>query len=274
MADNPLQLIQLCDEVEAAAFTDMVAAAPPGFRQQTGLATETMHGATLLIAPGIPDPVLNRVIGLGNRAEVSEAAIDAIKAVYQAAGVAKWWLQVSPGEHAADLLEKLQQQGFGQAERPAWAKFLRGTQAPAEVNTPLLIRELGRGEADAFAEAICESYAMPLLMAPWFAAIAQRPGWRALVALDADRIMGGGLLHLQATSAWFGAGGVRAEARRQHAHRALLAARIRVAINAGCTALVTETGEPIADEANPSLMNIYACGFEKVASRLNLSSRE
>jgi hypothetical protein len=48
-----------------------------------------------------------------------------------------------------------------------------------------------------------------------------------------------------------------------------MAARIRPAIEAGCTAIVTETGEPVGDEPNPSLANMLRCGFVRVASRLN-----
>jgi hypothetical protein len=33
--------------------------------------------------------------------------------------------------------------------------------------------------------------------------------------------------------------------------------------------VITETGEPIGDEPNPSLRNMAWCGFVRVASRLN-----
>ena len=50
------------------------------------------------------------------------------------------------------------------------------------------------------------------------------------------------------------------------------AARIGAAISAGCTSIVTETGEPVHDEPNPSLANMARCGFSRVASRLNWES--
>ena len=61
--------------------------------------------------------------------------------------------------------------------------------------------------------------------------------------------------------------GVLPAYRGRSAHRALMAARIRGAIEAGCTAIVTETGEPVGDE--PALANMLRCGFERVGSRLN-----
>jgi len=51
-----------------------------------------------------------------------------------------------------------------------------------------------------------------------------------------------------------------------------MAARIRGAIEAGCTAIVTGTGEPVGDEPNPSLANMLRCGFARVGSRLNYES--
>ena len=52
--------------------------------------------------------------------------------------------------------------------------------------------------------------------------------------------------------------------------RALLWRRIDDALAAGCTAVGTETGEPIHDEPNPSLVNMQRCGLRLVCSRENL----
>jgi hypothetical protein len=45
--------------------------------------------------------------------------------------------------------------------------------------------------------------------------------------------------------------------------------RIADAIAAGGKYIVTETGEPVGDEPNPSLSNMQRCGFRQIASRLN-----
>jgi len=52
-------------------------------------------------------------------------------------------------------------------------------------------------------------------------------------------------------------------------NRAHMTPRIEQAIAAGCAEIVTETGEPIGDEPNPSLHNMHACGFSAAYSRLN-----
>jgi len=67
-------------------------------------------------------------------------------------------------------------------------------------------------------------------------------------------------------------GSVAESHRRRGGQQALLARRVVDASDAGCTAIVSETGEPIADEPNPPLANLLRCGFKVVASRLNLQA--
>ena len=58
--------LRAADAIEAAAYRDMYAAAPPALAAQLGLAVRKLGDATLLIARGIPDPFFNRVSGLGS----------------------------------------------------------------------------------------------------------------------------------------------------------------------------------------------------------------
>jgi hypothetical protein len=127
-------------------------------------------------------------------------------------------------------------------------------------------------EAPAVGETVCAAYGMPAALAPWFAAAVARPRWRAYVALSASGVLGAGLLYIDGRDAWLGAGAVREGARGQHLHRSLMALRIREAIEAGCTRIATETGEPVADEPNPSLANMVFCGFRKLCSRHNYAA--
>lgn len=119
---------------------------------------------------------------------------------------------------------------------------------------------------------IAATFEMPPGWAPWFARLLSEPRWRGVAALDNGQMIGGGLLHLQGSNAWLGAGGVRPEARRRGAHRAMMTLRIQEAIDAGCTRIITETGEAMADEPNPSLRNMEACGLNKICSRLNYAA--
>ena len=80
------------------------------------------------------------------------------------------------------------------------------------------------------------------------------------------------MLFIEGDTAWLGSGGVLPESRGHHAHRALMTLRIELAIQAGCRHIITETGEPVGDESNPSLRNMEACGFSKLFSRKNYAA--
>jgi GNAT superfamily N-acetyltransferase len=265
-------VIHRLDTVEATAYRDMMAAAPQALARNLGLETRDVAGATLLLAPGMPTAIFNRVIGLGNRHRTSDADLDAIIDLYRAAGIKNWWVHVSPGAHASRLTGQLVARGFIAPERGSWAKVRRGTETPAPVRTGAEVRAVRPGEEAAFAETICAAFDMPTTWAPWFAALIGRSHWRAVAALLDGKIVGGGFLHLQGGDAWLGAGGVRPEARRLHAHRALMTLRIQQAIEAGCTQIMTETGEAVGGEPNPSLRNMQACGFTTACSRLNFAA--
>jgi GNAT superfamily N-acetyltransferase len=271
MSHSDLPLVRDLDLVEATAYRDMFAAAPAELAS-LGLETREVAGATMLMAPGLPTPLFNRVIGLGNSQPASEDAIERIADSYRKAGVRSWWMHLSPGARPASLAATLERRGFVRPARGAWVKMLRDDAAAPEVRSGLEIRQARAGEGQAFGEALCTAFDMPAKMAAWFARLSTRPDWRAVAAIEQGRVIGGGLLHLQDRFAWLGAGGVLPEARGRHVHRALMALRIRLAIEAGRSRVTTETGEPVDGEPNPSLRNMTACGFTQVFTRLNLAA--
>lgn len=260
------------DAVEAAAYRDMFAAAPRDLAQALGLQTREIAGATLLIAPGLPATIFNRVIGLGNGALATDADLEAIAGAYASAGVRNWWIHATPGEHFDALCALLAAHGFVVPARRSWAKTWRGTAAPPDVQTAAQIRPARDPDGAQVAEVLGTAFGMPASGAPWFVELVRRPGWLTTAAVMGGKVIGAGMLHLQGDAAWMGVGGVLPDARRAHAHRALMAQRIREAIGRGCTGIYTETGEPAGDEPNPSLRNMQACGFRKVCSRLNYAA--
>jgi GNAT superfamily N-acetyltransferase len=268
MNSQDLSLIHRLDAVEANAYRSMFAAAPDAL----GLEAREVGGATLLVAKGLPVPMFNRVIGLGNSSAANGRKLDNVADAYRAAGIKNWWIHVSPGARPDALAQTLEARGFVRPARKAWAKVWRGNEPPAQVESGLSIRPVRRGEERVFAQTLAAAFEMPPPGVAWFARMPSLPGWRALAAFDQGAMVGGGLLHLQGENAWLGAGGVLPAARGRHAHRALMLARIRLAIEAGCRHLVTETGEQIGDEPNPSLRNMLACGFTKIFSRDNYAA--
>lgn len=267
---NPeLAMIHRLDAVEAEAFRAMYAAAPDA---SLGIAAHDIAGATALVCKGLPAPIFNRVIGLGNTTPATNRDLDQIVGVYRAAGLKNWWIHVSPDAQPETLDEMLSMRGFTLAKRKTWAKVVRDNSPIVKMKTSLEIRTIRPGEEPALAGALCAAFGMPKTAAPWLARVAATKGWKAVAAFEGGTLIGGGLLYIRGENAWLGVGGVRPEARGKHAHRALMIERIRIASASGCNCIVTETGEPVGDESSPSLDNMYACGFTRVCGRLNYAS--
>jgi hypothetical protein len=263
---------QLADAIEAAAFRDMVAALPPELARRLGMSCREIAGATLLFASNVPDVMFNRVIGLGVFQPATEADVDAVIAAYRVAGCRSYWVHCTPTALPADLPHWLQERGFQTPRRRTWAKMLRGADPPPRFETDLSVRAAKPEESAPVGEAVCEAFGMPSVFAAWLAGLAHRPAWHPYAAFDGSAVAGGGYLYVEGATAWLGVSSVRAPFRGRNAHRALMALRIRDAIAAGCTQIVTETGEPVGDEPNPSLANMYRCGFALVCSRANYAS--
>lgn len=270
----PPDAIVRADRIEAAAYADLYAAAPAPLAAQLGLRTETIAGATLLLAPALPTAMFNRAIGLGLDAPADEATVGQVMQRYAEAGSPVWWLHWSPAAQPADLAERLPALGFTRPARRRWAKVMRPASplqpAPA---TSLQIGPAAAEETTAVTRAIASAFEMPPFMGDWLTALQGRPGWTIYAVRDGDAIVGGACLFRQGDTVWLGMGSVLASHRRRGGQQALIARRLADAAAAGCRWAVTETGEPIADEPNPSLANMKRCGFETVASRLNFERR-
>lgn len=259
------------DLIEAEAWQDLFAAAPPALAAQLGLAAREVGGATLLLAPRLPVTLFNRAIALGVRRPATEEDVEALRAAYAAAGVRDYWVHLGAARPAA-LRGWLTARGFTTAPRPTWAKVVRSPAAPPQIETALAVREVGAPEGAALGQVLAAAHGMPPLMAPWIAALAGRPRWRAYLAFAGDEPVAGGLLFQEGRDGWLGLGGTLPAHRRRGGQGAILARRIRDAGAARCDLVTTETGEPVAGEPNPSLANMYRCGFRRVCARENLAA--
>ncbi len=272
----PDDAIARADRIEAAAFADLFAAAPPALAARLGLRVETVGGATALVAPGIPSAMFNRVIGLGLGAPADAAAIRALAALYDRAGSAVWWLHWSPAAEPAGFDRQLPGFGFTQPARSRWAKLMRSTAAPGQpprAPGALQVGPAGPDEAATVGQAVARAFEMPPFMGEWLAALQGRPGWTVYAARDGGAIVGGACLFVEREDGWLGMGAVLPAQRRRGGQQALIARRLADAAAAGCRWATSETGEPAAGEPNPSLDNLRRCGFETVASRLNHERR-
>jgi GNAT superfamily N-acetyltransferase len=260
------------DWIEAEAFIDLYAAVPAEIAQRLRPQTSVAAGATTFIVPGLPSPLFNRVLGLGLESPATSADLEAALERFQSAGVPGWWLHWSPEATPRDFPEVLEKRGFTPPGRRSWAKMLRDASPPPEAGTDLVIVAANGARAVAATRCIVDAFGMPAVMEAWLAGLHDRARWRVYAALDGDQVVGGACLFIEGDTGWLGMGGILASHRRRGGQLALMSRRIADALDAGCRYVATETGEPMGDEPNPSLANMYRAGFERVASRLNFQA--
>jgi GNAT superfamily N-acetyltransferase len=260
--------IRLADDIEAAASADLYAAAPASL----GFRTEHIADTTVLLSPRLPVSYFNRAIGLGGHTPATETTLDAVIGRFREAGVADFWVHVTPAAQPAELATWLHERGLTPPPRRSWAKFLRAP-APVPPQPALPVRRATAADAAAVARTATAAFGLPAALGDWFGQLIDRPGWQVLVAEVEGQIAATGSVFVREQTGWLGIGATLPEHRRRGAQTALLAARIAAAVAAGCTVLATETGESIAGEPNPSLANIRRAGFTQVCSRLNFAAK-
>ena len=262
----------IADDVEARAFEALFDAAPRALRDRLGLRTERVAGALLMLAPGIPDPMFNRAIGLGLVEPATPQDVQAIAARFREAGCRNWWLHWNPHAGPAGFTAELERMGYTPPRRRSWAKMLRGPVDLPSIATDLDIAPAGPRQAGDVARVTSQAFDMPAFMVDWIQQLQGGP-WRMYAVSEGDTVVGGGCLYLDGERAWLGIAGVAPSHRRRGGQGALMARRVAEAAAAGACHIVTETGEPTtAGEANPSYDNMRRCGFMTVASRLNYAA--
>jgi GNAT superfamily N-acetyltransferase len=143
---------------------------------------------------------------------------------------------------------------------------------PERRETELRIVEAGVEEAEPFADVFVRAYGTPQLFREWLTGLPGRPGWSCFIAFDGETPAATGALFAKDGIGWLGIAGTLPEHRRRGAQGAILAARIRAAVEEGCEVVVTETGARVEGMPTSSYRNIERAGFELAYVRPNYLS--
>lgn len=108
MSPGALADIRLADAIEAQAARDLYAAAPAAM----GLAAPEVGGATRLLAPSLPVSWFKSAIGFGVDRPATEADLDAVLEICRSAGVADFWVHLSPAADPPELADWLADRGL------------------------------------------------------------------------------------------------------------------------------------------------------------------
>ena len=257
------------EAIERAALADLHAAATPALIDALQLrAVETGTGL-VSIGGALPASaiVVNRALGVGLGAPETEATMGAMFDAYREAGVARYFVQRHPDAQPPAIVDWCRAAGLEKAR--GWQKFARGREPVPDAPTDLRVEEIGSEHGLAFGRLVSDAFDLGPEAAPWLALLPGRPDWRMFMSFDGDEPAGTGGLYIQDGIAWTDWGATAPAFRQRGGQAAVLAARVRCAIDAGCEAIFTCTGEDVPGDPQHSYNNIRKLGFREEYVREN-----
>ena len=214
-----------------------------------------------------PSILVNRVLGVGSQATPTLDQLVEIQGLYREAGVSRFFLHIMPQIMSPDTEKLLTKAGYRRYR--GWMKFTRGPGEVDPVTTDLTVRQIGPGEAADFAAIVAPAFDMTPACQPALAALVNDPHWYLYMSFDDTRPAGTGAVYIRGKAAYTDWAATHPDFRRRGSQTAILNARIKDALNAGCTTVVTMTGEAVAGDPQHSYGNILKRGFSEAYLREN-----
>jgi GNAT superfamily N-acetyltransferase len=212
--------------------------------------------------------LVNRVFGLGSESPPRLGQLEEIRNLYLDAGVDRFFLHVVPGATNPRTEEALLAAGYRRYR--GWMKFVRGPEPLAPLGrTDLAVRRIGPEHAPDFAAIAASAFGLGPAFWPAVEALAGDAEWHLYMSFDKGRPAGTGAAHIRGTTAYLEWAATHPDFRRRGSQTAILSERIRDALAAGCTTLVTMTGEAVPGDPQHSYRNIMKAGFAEAYLREN-----
>lgn len=259
------------EAIEREALADLHAAATPGLAFELRLKAVSVGSAFVSVAGALPPTAItvNRALGVGFDAPETDGTISEMLDVYRDAGVARYFVQRHPRAQPPALVSWLLAAGLEKAR--GWQKFRRGRERVPRFDTDLRIERIGPEHGAAFGRIVGDAFDLGDAAAPWLACLAGRPGWHLFMSFDGDAPAGAGALYVRDDLAWTDFGATVPAYRRRGSQGALLARRVEHALELGCRAVFTCTGEAVPGDPQHSYGNILKAGFEEDYVRENFA---
>lgn len=260
-------LPDVAERMGAAGLEPLHTEATDELRARLGLHLEPIGGAMVSVAAEDPSILLNRAIGLGLTEPATPDAIERICATYRDHGIERFYLGVHPDARPDGLEQMLDDAGLESGR--GWMKFERGPEPAPTADSDLEVREIDEDHVDAFGRIAASGFGLTDAAAPLFRGLVDRPDFHLYMTFEGETPAGTGLLYVHGDRAWFDWASTDPAFRQRGSQRALLARRIEDAVAAGCTRLLTATGEAVPDDPQHSYHNIEWAGFEPTYVREN-----
>ena len=253
--------------MEAAGLEAVHTGASDEIRDRLGMHLDTIDGTTVSIVANDPSPLFNRAVGLGLNEPATEDSIERICAAYREYDVERFYLGVHPEARPDGIEQLLENAGLKPAR--GWMKFERGPNPAPAAESDLRVQEIGEEHVDDFGRIAASAYGMTPDAAALVRGLVGRSGFHLYMTFDGDTPAGTGAVIIDGDRAWFEWAATDPAFRQRGSQRALLERRIEDALAAGCTRLLTCTGEPVPGDPQHSYHNIEWAGFEPQFVREN-----
>ena len=228
---------------------------------------EKIGDALCSVSSTEPSILINRVLGLGSEESPTLEQLKAIRTFYRDAGVSRFFLHVIPDRLGADREQLLADAGYRRYR--GWMKFER---SPGEIRpgtSDLSVRRIEPDESEAFASIVAPAFDFTPASVPVIAALPDDPDWHLYMSFDGVHPAGTGALYMRERVGYLDFAATDPDFRRRGSQTALLNRRIWDALDAGCTSIVTMTGEAAPGDPQHSYQNILKAGFREAYLREN-----
>jgi GNAT superfamily N-acetyltransferase len=265
--NHSAQQFELTETIERAALVAWHRAASKLELAEYEWRLDEVGDALCSVSATDPSILINRVLGLGTHSEPTREQLDEIKRIYRDADVSRFFLHVMPQKTSPETEQLLIDAGYRRYR--GWMKFVRGPDNVDPVDTDLDIRRVGIEEAAEFAAIVAPAFDMSPASQPIIAALADDPDWHLYMSYDGTRAAGTGAIYIKGRFAYTDWAATHPDFRRRGSQTAILNARISDALAAGCTSIITMTGEAVPGDPQHSYNNILKRGFAEAYLREN-----
>lgn len=255
------------EQIEEQALRSWHAAAARSVGADFGWRLQRVGDALCSVTSTEPSTLLNRVLGLGSRGEPSIAQLQKIRGIYATTGVSRFFLHLHPELRSPDVLSRLHDARY--CRYRGWMKFTRDREPVGAALTDLSVRRIGAAEATAFAAIAAPAFDLKPASRVALAALVHGSGWHLYMSFDGDRPAGTGAIYVAGDIAYLDWAATHPDYRRRGSQTALLNARLRHALDAGCRTVVVMTGEAVPGDPQHSYRNILRAGFSEWYCRDN-----
>lgn len=260
-----VSLAELC---EAEAMYRLESGAPPPVRSALGICCSRIGGGVALVMRRDPARYWSKALGLGFAEPLTAPVIDQLCAFYLGQGVSEFVLQLAHSVLPAGWDGICASHDLYEGNR--WLKLAhRLADLPELPVAAPRVTAVGPDQAQEWARVLVRGFGMAEgRLSEMLAATVGQAGFRGYAAWAGEDMIAAANMFFYNGAAAFSGAATLPEYRRQGAHAALLAVRLRDARAAGCQVAFAETAlQPTS--RNPSLHNMRRAGFDVLYERVN-----